>query len=143
MNGLTVGSGEGSPTCPRLRGLSTHAEIVMPCAGGGSRPLLRVHRGDHVELHVGRLEVLARAHEAAALGEVRRQRTAAAHRPAVGASTLRAGSGYAVCGGRLTVGMVVATGRHRSGRSGWLSPLRSDANAAPPTSSGSQNRMTR
>ena len=38
MNGLTVGSGEGSATWPRLRGFSTHADSVMPCAGGGSSP---------------------------------------------------------------------------------------------------------
>src|SRR3954463_9757613 len=44
--------------------------------------------------------------------------------------------------GRLTVGAVAGT-QHRAGRSGWVSPFRSDANAIPPTINGSQNRMTR
>src|SRR4051795_3007952 len=38
MNGFVVGSGPTSATWPRLRGLSTHADSVIPCAGGGSRP---------------------------------------------------------------------------------------------------------
>src|ERR1700750_2815008 len=38
MNGFVVGSGPTSATWPRLRGLSTQADSVMPCAGGGSSP---------------------------------------------------------------------------------------------------------
>src|SRR3954453_21467640 len=38
MKGLVVGSGETTATWPRLWGLSTQAESVKPCAGGGSSP---------------------------------------------------------------------------------------------------------
>ena len=81
MNGLVVGSGETTATWPRLWGLSTQADSVKPCAGAGSRPSCDVHGRDHVELHVGRVEVVARAQEAAALGDVGGQRAAALGRP--------------------------------------------------------------
>ena len=77
MNGLVVGSGETTATCPRLCGLSTQADSVKPCAGGGSRPSCSNIAETMWNWTSGAVEVVARAQEAAALGDVGRQRAAA------------------------------------------------------------------
>ena len=81
MNGLVVGSGETTATCPRLSGFSTHADSVKPCAGAGSRPSCAYIAETMWNCTSGAARPVARAQEAAALGGVGGQRAAALGRP--------------------------------------------------------------
>ena len=77
MKGLVVGSGETTATWPRLWRLEHAGREREAVRRRGQQPLLDVHRRDHVELDVGRVEPVARAQEAAALGRVGGQRAGA------------------------------------------------------------------